>query len=111
MITISTYFIPIRAVVGDTKPVTLEISIRSNSDFSGYLEVITPLLLGFDKLCYQHAIRKKLDIKKQEKEIFKLKIYHKDRIKEGLYPIKIRVFNNKIKKEIITNLRVIKRKD
>ncbi len=110
MINISTYFVPIRAVIGDDEPVTLEITIYSDSDFLGYLEIITPLLLGFDRLCYQHAIRKKIEIKKQEKSVFKFKIYHKARIKEGLYPIKIRVFNNKIKKEIETNLRVIKRK-
>ena len=107
MINISTYFIPIRAVIGDDDPVNLEISIYSDSDFSGYLEVITPLLLGFDKLCYQHAIRKKINIEKQNKATFRFKIYHKDRIKEGLYPIKIKVFNNKIKKEVTTNLRVI----
>ena len=109
-LSIITYFVPIRAVIGDNEPVTLEIKINANSAFCGYLEIITPLLLGFDKLCYQHLIRKKINIESQKDASFKFKIYHKDRIKEGIYPIKIKVYNQNIKKELVANLRVIKRK-
>ena len=108
---------PIRYVIGQKTPITLNVILRNNSDETELASVAvkTPTFLGFDKSSLTKEKRARVDyIKPQQEKIIPFPIYARHDIKEGVYSVSITVKTHperydrvKEEKQLNTNIRVI----
>ena len=94
MLKISTNFSPIRLIEGQTDPVVLNIYLRNSDEGSKLVSMLVkvPFSLGFDRMGLSRENRKRIGYVKPEAEkTIPVMLYPKHSIKEGLYPIEIKI--------------------
>jgi hypothetical protein len=94
MVFLASYFNTIRAIAGQKEPVILEIVIRNDEPDSKLVSLLVkiPFSLGFDSTGLMRETRRRLGyLKAGDEKRVPLPIYCKPNIKEGSYPIEVRL--------------------
>ncbi len=91
---VKTYFSPIRMVAGQKDPVILEVAIKNSTQESQLVTVIVkmPFSLGFDRVGLMREKLKRIGyVKAGAEKTVPVQIYGKPMIREGEYPVDVRV--------------------
>jgi len=94
---IKTRFTPIRMIVGQKDPVTLDVVLKNNSTEEVLSTVIVklPSGLGFDLSGITREKRQRIDyVKPNEDKTVSFRIYPRHNVEEGQYPVTVSILTH-----------------